>query len=188
MELKLELKVMAGQRNRHLRAKQTTTLSPGNNLPSLCVHDQSARQHCSIHDGFTLIELLVVVAIIAIILGFTVPAVIGLSKSNNLNTAGRIVSNVLTVARSEAINRRTLIRFEIATDWPADPAFAYRKFTVVQHDVQTASDTQLTGWETLPAGTIFQPQDPLGGNAKTTDGKYFFILNQMQKPALTIAG
>src|SRR4051794_11065680 len=126
--------------------------------------------------------------IIGIILAFTLPAVVGISKSNNLNTAGRVMSNLLTIARSEAINRRTLVRFEIATTWPNDPTYAYRKFTLVQHDVQTGTDTQLTGWETLPTGTVFEPQDPLAGKAKTSDGKYFFILNQTQNPSLTIAG
>jgi prepilin-type N-terminal cleavage/methylation domain-containing protein len=130
--------------------------------------------------GFTLIELLVVVGIIGIILAFTVPAVIGISKSNNLNSAGRLVSNTLTIARSEAINRRALIRFEVATTWPSDAAYAYRKFTLVQHDAASGTDTQLTGWETLPTGTIFQPQDPDKNNTPPPAGKYFFALNQTQ--------
>src|SRR5436305_2062157 len=100
-----------------------------------------------------------------LLVSFAVPAVTSLSKSNNLAGAGRVVANMLTVARSEAINRRALIRFEIATDWPTEPRSAYRKFTLVQHDPATGTDTQLTGWETLPSGTVFQPQDPLGGSA-----------------------
>jgi type II secretory pathway pseudopilin PulG len=127
-----------------------------------------------------LIELLVVMGIILLLIGALVPAVTSLTKSNNLSTAGRIVSNVLTVARSEAINRRALIRFEVATSWPGDPDAAYRKFTLVQHDLTTGADTQLTKWETLPAGVIFNPQDPTPGS-----GSYFFVLNQVQTPALT---
>lgn len=129
--------------------------------------------------AFTLIELLVVMGIILLLLAALVPAVTSLTKSNNINTAGRIVSNVLTVARSEAINRRALIRFEVATSWPGDPDAAYRKFTLVQHDVTTGTDTQLTKWETLPGGVIFSPQDPTPGS-----GSYLFVLNQVQTPAL----
>jgi prepilin-type N-terminal cleavage/methylation domain-containing protein len=136
--------------------------------------------------GFTLIELLVVAAIIGLVLAFTIPAVVGISRGNNVSNAGRLVSNLLTIARSEAISRRSLIRFEIATAWPSDPTFAYRKFTLVRHDVETGTDTQLTGWETLPTGTVFQNQDPLGGNATSSDGKYFFALNQTQN--LNVAG
>jgi prepilin-type N-terminal cleavage/methylation domain-containing protein len=133
--------------------------------------------------AFTLLEMLVVIGIIVVILAFSVPAITGLSKSGNLNTGGRIISNLLTAARSEAINRRALIRFEVATSWPNDFSSAYRKITLVQHDVSTGSDTQLTRWETLPTGTIFQPQDPSPGS-----GSYFFALNQTQTPALKIGG
>ena len=117
--------------------------------------------------------------IILLLVAALVPAVTSLSKSNNINSAGRMVSNVLTVARSEAINRRGLIRFEVATSWPGDPDAAYRKFTLVQHDLTSGADTQLTKWETLPAGVIFNPQDPGGV------GSYFFVLNRVQTPALT---
>jgi prepilin-type N-terminal cleavage/methylation domain-containing protein len=138
--------------------------------------------------GFTLLELLVVIGIVLILLAATVPAVVGLSKSNSLNSAGRIVTNVLTIARSEAINRRTLIRFEIATNWPVDATSAYRKFTLVQHDVTTGADTQLTGWETLPTGTIFERQDPLGTSPSSGSGTYFFTQNPPQTSTLKFAG
>jgi hypothetical protein len=122
---------------------------------------------------------MVVMGIILLLVAALVPAVTSLSKSNSINTAGRMVSNVLTVARSEAINRRALIRFEVATSWPGDPDAAYRKFTLVQHDLTSGADTQLTKWETLPSGVIFNPQDPTPGS-----GSYFFILNQVQTPPL----
>ena len=133
--------------------------------------------------AFTLLELLVVIGIMSLLLVAVVPAITSLSKSNNLNTAGRMVVNSLTVARSEAINQRTLIRFEVVTDWPSDPTAAYRKFTLVQHDLTTGIDKQLTKWETLPDGVIFNPQDPTPGS-----GSYFFILNQTQNPKLTSGG
>jgi prepilin-type N-terminal cleavage/methylation domain-containing protein len=133
--------------------------------------------------AFTLLELLVVIGIMSLLLVAVVPAVTSLSNSNNLNAAGRMVANSLAVARSEAINQRTLIRFEVVTDWPNDPAAAYRKFTLVQHDLTTGIDKQLTKWETLPEGLIFNPQDPTPGS-----GSYFFSLNQTQNPKLTSGG
>lgn len=129
--------------------------------------------------AFTLLELLVVIAIIILVAGFTVPAVTGLSKSNNLSTGGRMVSNLLTVARSEAINRRALVRLEIATTWPSDPSSAYRKITLVQHDVASGNNTQLTNWQTLPTGIAFQ--DPA---AAPSSGNYFLALNQTETPQL----
>ena len=112
--------------------------------------------HSALLSGFTLLELLVVIGLMSLLLVAVVPAVTSLSKSNNINTAGRMVANSLTIARSEAINQRTLIRFEVVTDWPNNPAAAYRKFTLVQHDLTSGTDKQLTKWETLPDGTDLQ--------------------------------
>jgi prepilin-type N-terminal cleavage/methylation domain-containing protein len=139
--------------------------------------------HGSLSSAFTLIELMVVIGIILLLVTAIVPAISSLTKSNSLNAAGRLVANSLTVARSEAINRRALIRFEVATSWPGDPDAAYRKFTLVQQDLATATGNQLTKWESLPAGVIFNPQDPTPGS-----GSYLFGLNQVQNPALTSGG
>lgn len=132
--------------------------------------------------GFTLMELLVVAGVVVLVLSFMVPAVTGLTKGNNLSSGGRLISNLLAVARSEAINRRALIRFEVATDWPNDPTAAYRKVTLVQHDASSGTDTQLTNWEALPTGVVFQPNDPNPGN-----GSYLFTLKQTQTPPLTVS-
>jgi prepilin-type N-terminal cleavage/methylation domain-containing protein len=131
--------------------------------------------------GFTLLELLLVMLILALVAAFTIPALTGLTRAGDLNSASRLVTNLLTVARSEAINRRVLIRFEIATAWPPDTNAAYRKITLVQHDATAGTDTQLTAWETLPSGVTFQPQDPSPGN-----GSYFFSLSQTQTPSLKV--
>lgn len=143
----------------------------------------SIRNPPSSPNAFTLLELLVVMGIIGLLLLAIIPAVTSLTKSNSLNTAGRMLSNVLTIARSEAINRRALVRFEVATAWPGNTEAPYRKFTLVQHDVTSGTDTQLTKWETLPAGIIFNPHDPNPGS-----GSYLFVLNQVQNPALTSGG
>ncbi len=99
--------------------------------------------------GFTLLELMVVVAILLLIAGFAVPALTTLSGGSGLSSGGRIVANLLTVARSEAINRHASVRFEVAITWPSDSTQAYRKIALVQHDFVLNTDTQITGWQTL---------------------------------------
>jgi len=130
--------------------------------------------------GFTLLELMVVLAIILLVAGFTIPALTGLSGGNNLSAGGRVVANLLTVARSEAINRRAPIRFQVATSWPADPTQAYRKIALVQHDPVANSDTQITGWHTLATGIAI--------NSNNSVAKYFFSVAQAQNPKLTLGG
>ena len=121
-------------------------------------------------NAFTLLELLVVMGIILLVLGFTVPAVTGLSKSNNLNTAGRNVADLLTAARAEAITQRRLVQIRVVTKWTKsggteDKDASYRKFSVwrrpLPDDPQQSADPadpyiQVSKWETLPSGITFE--------------------------------
>src|SRR5689334_11337349 len=80
-----------------------TTLSPGSNF---LLHVDQRRANVFVPKTracVTLLELLFVVDLSAVVLTVTVPAVVGISKNNNLNSAGRVVSNLMTIARSEAI-------------------------------------------------------------------------------------
>lgn len=152
----------------------------------VCVKVSSPRPRPN--HAFTLVEMLVVIGIISLLLVAVIPAVVSLSASNNVNTGGRLVSNLLTIARSEAINRRSLVRFEVATKWPNDVSSSYRKITLVQHDLTTGVDTQISKWETLPTGVVFKIQDPLGAAAPPGSGTYFFSLGQQQSPQLKLGG
>jgi type II secretory pathway pseudopilin PulG len=114
--------------------------------------------------------MMVVIGIISILLAAMAPIVTSLAKSNNLNTGGRIVANLLTAARSEAINQRRLIQLRVATKWTnssgsEDTASSYRKFSVWRkpqpNDTLQSSDpndpyVQVSKWETLPTGIIFE--------------------------------
>ncbi len=62
--------------------------------------------------GFTLVEMLVVMAILAILLALTVPAIVSLQQSDNLTSAGQIVVNQINLARQLAstTNRTVQIR------------------------------------------------------------------------------
>ena len=116
--------------------------------------------------GFTLIEVLAVLGIVLLLTGFTVPAVVSLGKSNNLNTAARLVSDLLTVARSQAINGNAHVQVRVVTDrWVtagSDDATAhYRKISLWQRGSTQTAFNQFTAWETLPAGiTLDSSTDP----------------------------
>ena len=135
--------------------------------------------------AFTLIELLVVMGIVILLVAALVPAVNSLSKSNNLNTSGRLVSNLLTSARSEAINRRRLIQVRVVTKWlnssgTEDTSASFRKYSVWRRpqpdDSQQSTDpsdpyVQISKWETLPAGITFEKDISTYTFAPTSDPK-----------------
>ena len=116
--------------------------------------------------GFTLIELLAVVGILVLLMGLAIPAVVSLGKSDNLNTSARIVGDLVTVARSQAINGNAHVQLRVVTDkWQAaagDDADAhYRKISLWQCGSTQTEFNQLTSWETLPAGITLDPSaDP----------------------------
>ena len=116
--------------------------------------------------GFTLIELLAVMGILVLLMGLALPAVVSLGKSNNLNTSARMVGDLLTVARSQAINGNAHVQVRVVTDkWQAaagDDADAhYRKISLWQCGSTQTEFNQFTPWETLPAGITLDPSaDP----------------------------
>jgi len=118
--------------------------------------------------GFTLAELLVVVAIAGILLAIALPALTGLAGQTRLDGAANAVHAAATLARQHAVAHRqpTYLVFHDAhsTD---DETLAYRAYAVFTIDTQTQPVTQasgefLTGWETLPAGVVFD--DAVGGS------------------------
>lgn len=63
--------------------------------------------------AFTLVELLVVIALIAMLVTFTMPTIASVLASNDMNSAQQMVEQQLTLARQTAIarNRRVEVRF-----------------------------------------------------------------------------
>jgi prepilin-type N-terminal cleavage/methylation domain-containing protein len=67
--------------------------------------------------GFSLFEVLTVMAIMSLVAGFTLPALKGITGGNGVSAGAAQISNLLTLARSQAIAQHTIVRFAVATEW-----------------------------------------------------------------------
>jgi prepilin-type N-terminal cleavage/methylation domain-containing protein len=105
--------------------------------------------------GFTLLEIIVVLAILAV---FSIPAMT--SSGTGLSTAAEQVSGALAFARSEAIAKRTVVRFGIATAWNKNDPAEYRKYSLWAWDRKEERYVQIQNWETLPQGLVFETKRP----------------------------
>lgn len=111
--------------------------------------------------GFSLVELLSVMAIVALTASLAVPAISSLGKSSELSSGARMVSNMLTSARTEAITQRAVTRMAIATDWPGDADARYRKMSIWRQDPSATNSWQQIGpWMQLPQSVTFEPGSP----------------------------
>jgi uncharacterized protein (TIGR02596 family) len=64
-------------------------------------------------EGFSLLELLAVIAVIAILAGLLIPAINSQLGARNLESAGHVLSDQLSLARQEAISRNRSVEFRI---------------------------------------------------------------------------
>jgi prepilin-type N-terminal cleavage/methylation domain-containing protein len=102
--------------------------------------------------AFTLIELLVVIAVIVILAAITVPAVRGLTTSNNRSQALNVVRSYIAAARSLALNGHRMagvVFFEESADY-ARPASTGQ--TAMQLFVEDYDQAQYTP---LAPNTVF---------------------------------
>jgi len=142
-----------------------------------------------------MVEILTVTSIMVLMVALAVPAMNSLGNASRLSAAGRLVSNLVTIARSEAINQRTLVQLRIVTTNQSgtdDITAHYRKLSLWKLD-QTQSPpvyVQFSNWETLPYGVMLEsgtsPSYPTQtsnpnptGNPyavpSTTTGTYYFL-------------
>jgi hypothetical protein len=110
--------------------------------------------------AFTQIELIAVIGIITVISGLTVPAVVGLTSSTALNTGTSQLADFLSLARSEAIARHTVVRFAVASESENDPERELRQFALWAWDPESHRYFQISHWESLPKGVILEPGRP----------------------------
>jgi type II secretory pathway pseudopilin PulG len=114
--------------------------------------------------AFTVIELLTVVSIMALVSVVALPALNSMGNGTNLSAAGRVVSNLVTIARSEAINQRTLVQLRLLTTCKSgadDATVHYRKMSLwkLVQSGTVQSYQQFSNWETLPNGIMVDPSN-----------------------------
>lgn len=110
--------------------------------------------------GFTLIEILAVILIIGVLTAMSVPAIRGFTSAASMSTGVREMASTLALGRSNAIARRTVVRFGIALDWSGDASARLRKYSLWEWDREAEDFVQSHEWETLPGGLVFEPERP----------------------------
>jgi len=115
--------------------------------------------------AFTLVELLAVLGIMLLMAGVVVPAMSSLSRANELSNASRLVSNMLTIARTEAVTKRMKMRFAVVRNWQDQPDANFRKMSIWKQESDQADWVQITKWEQVPQGVVFDTNPTLDSPA-----------------------
>jgi prepilin-type N-terminal cleavage/methylation domain-containing protein len=105
--------------------------------------------------GFTIIEILAVLVIMGLVLGLSVPAITGLTKANQLANSARLVSNLCSIARSEAVTKRVITCVAIVENWTGQVEANHRRMSIWRWDEQVSNWIQISKWEELPQGIAF---------------------------------
>ena len=134
---------------------------------------------------FTLVELMVVIVIISIILSMTAPAFRRLMVGNSVDSAARMVSSQLMLARAEAIAKREYVAviMPAAITVPSSNTEVYKLQAFRSGYVEkSGSDWKLkrwvpgTQWTFLPSGALIAAiDDDHGSIAFDSDSKEWIL-------------
>ena len=110
--------------------------------------------------GFSHLEPLAVMAIAAILTALAMPAIRRVSAVS-ISAGVQSTTDLLLQARSEAIVRQVPCRFAIVTRWDGNPRANYRGMSLWRpNPSDPASWEQITTWNYLPEGSVFDPVQP----------------------------
>lgn len=131
--------------------------------------------------GFSLIELIIGMAIFAVLLALAVPSFTVWLKSAKVRTTTESVQNGLQIARSEAVRRNTIVRFQLMSTLDDTCALSTSgPHWVVSRDVATGKCATAASDTTAPR--IIQTRDGAeGGDSNTAlaSGQSSYIFNGM---------
>ena len=140
----------------------------------------TAKKH-KITRNFTLVELLVVIVIISIILSMVAPAFRRLMVGNSVDSAARMVSSQLMLARAEAIAKRrhVAVIMPATINVPSSNNEVY-KLQAFRSGYVTGSDSSWTleewvpgtQWTFLPTGALIRTVDDKPGGVKFSSNEW----------------
>ena len=109
----------------------------------------------SFRRGFSLVEVLTVLVVIGILLAIAIPTL----HTPKLSTSGRAVSDMMMLARAQAISNNTIARFVVATE-SDDDSQPYRMMSVWLYDKEAEEYRISEGWTRVTDGVVFEPEAP----------------------------
>ncbi|WP_009958609.1 GspH/FimT family pseudopilin [Verrucomicrobium spinosum] len=115
---------------------------------------------CRLAGGYTMVEMLAVISVVAVLSGISIPAMQSPTAAASLSTSAREFSNLISLARSEAIARHTVVRFAVANEVNDGSSTQLRKASLWEWNDESQKYVQITAWQKLPEGVAVEPGLP----------------------------
>lgn len=117
--------------------------------------------------GFTLIEALIAMALLILLITLGAPSYATWIRNNQIRTAAESILNGLQLARSEAIKRNSLVRFQLVSDLTNGCTISSTGTNWIVSVDSAASSCAATGSDTV-APRIIQKRSSQEGSASTS--------------------